>query len=316
MFRERRNEIQNLCERRLRHADMRALNGAIESAGTDESEKERELGAVTEVAASQDGLRRLQNRVRGSEPELHPSALGRFLLLRTVLSESGQLQGLPVTDSVKHCICDVFEWIARCTETDPRRLRIGHAHFAAMCKVVTFRRFPVHEFDWEPSGLPRSWLLRIPKRDLPSVLYHTAVRMGGRAPLCAPHVGLMRPPGVPFTPEEQIWSFHQMARCVELQPDLRGFLSASWLRAPQTHEASPRLAWLNEFFMANGALLTTMPADPDCGVLARSGTRQALYRAGKFKPTTGIILWPRKHALAWANRHPERDGVRRFELQL
>jgi hypothetical protein len=47
------------------------------------------------------------------------------------------------------------------------------------------------------------------------------------------------------------------------------------------------------------------PAEPDCGVFERSPERKKLYDEGLFQPMTGVMLWPRREMIAWADRHPE-----------
>ena len=56
----------------------------------------------------------------------------------------------------------------------------------------------------------------------------------------------------------------------------------------------------------NGALLIRHHrADVDCGVFYRSPERKKLYDEGQFVPTHGLVIWPRKEMLAWADAHPE-----------
>jgi hypothetical protein len=66
---------------------------------------------------------------------------------------------------------------------------------------------------------------------------------------------------------------------------------------------------MNRVFLENGGLVVVMGlADADCGVLSRSPERKKLYDAGLFKPTTGLVIWPRRAMLDWAARHPELAG--------
>jgi hypothetical protein len=99
-----------------------------------------------------------------------------------------------------------------------------------------------------------------------------------------------------------------MARSLEMQPRVHGFLTSSWFHSPATHAITPHLAWLNEVPLRNGAIVATMgPADPECGVLNRSPERRQAYEQGRFKPTLGLVVWPRDAMIDWANRHPEFD---------
>ena len=97
-----------------------------------------------------------------------------------------------------------------------------------------------------------------------------------------------------------------MAQSLVRQPHVKGLVASSWLHSSDTFVVSPHLAWMNRTFLENGGLVVRMgPADPDCGVLSRSPERKRLYDAGLFKPTTGLVIWPRREMIAWAQRHPE-----------
>jgi hypothetical protein len=100
-----------------------------------------------------------------------------------------------------------------------------------------------------------------------------------------------------------------MAQALEMQPEVLGFAACSWFRSPATHRVSPHLAWVSTVFVENGGLVAEAGRDdPDSGVLARSATRRALYEAGTFTPTRGLVMWPRASMIAWARRHPELAG--------
>jgi hypothetical protein len=106
--------------------------------------------------------------------------------------------------------------------------------------------------------------------------------------------------------DEALRSYFRMAEAMRQQPEIVGFAACSWFRSPDTHAVSPHLAWLSNVFLANGGLVVRAGrADPDCGVLYGSATRRALFTAGKFVPTEGLVLWPRRAMLAWAHAHPE-----------
>jgi hypothetical protein len=100
-----------------------------------------------------------------------------------------------------------------------------------------------------------------------------------------------------------------MAKALALQPQVKGFGACSWFRSPGTHRVSPHLAWLSRVFVENGGLvLEAGPDDPNGGVLHRSATRRQLYERGEFKPTKGLVLWPRDAMIAWAAAHPELEA--------
>ena len=83
-------------------------------------------------------------------------------------------------------------------------------------------------------------------------------------------------------------------------------VASAWFRSPDTHRVSPHLSWVNRVVLDHGGFVAVHgPADPACGVFARSTTRRRLYEAGSFRPTLGLVIWPRRAMIAWADAHPE-----------
>ncbi|MGH9349370.1 MAG: hypothetical protein ACRD26_19140, partial [Vicinamibacterales bacterium] len=178
--------------------------------------------------------------------------------------------------------------------------------FAAMCKVATLRRFPAGQLHWELSGLPRSWLLRVDPRALPRVWFYVAAKLRGCAPAFFIHLNANRRDRFALLERESNRSYFRMAQSLALQPHVKGLVASSWLHSPDTMRVSPHLTSLNRVFLEHGALVTTMgPAAPDCGVFDRSPERRRLYENGAFRPTTGLVIWPRDAMLRWADTHPE-----------
>ena len=166
-------------------------------------------------------------------------------------------------------------------------------------------RFPAGQLDWEVSGLPRSYLLKMPARDLPRVIRTVLVDMRGLRPCYVGHMGVRRYPLL-FVEAESHRSYHRMAQSMALQPDVKGLLMTAWFHSPETIRVSPHLAWTNRTPLAHGAVLTDLgPAGPRDGFLTGSPDRQRLYDAGQYRPTIGVIIWPRPALLAWAAAHPE-----------
>lgn len=260
--------------------------------------------SVDESAGSQAPVRRLKAVLAPFGVDPAGRGLEAFLLVRCALHSLDGVPHLPVGGSVKRLFCEVFASMTDPAEWEDTWFSAGHSHFQSLCKIASLRRFPAGEFDWEVSGIPRSFILRMPKRDLPRVLYTLAFRMRGFAPTLVSHLGVRRPTRS-LSEHENNRSFHRMARALALQPGVRGWSGSSWMRAPETQRVSPRLGWVNRTLLENGGVVTTIgPADPEVGVL-RSETRRRLYDAGEFRPTMGFGLWPRREMLAWAAAHPE-----------
>lgn len=98
------------------------------------------------------------------------------------------------------------------------------------------------------------------------------------------------------------------AELYALHPDSLGMFGCSWFYDPALATISPKLAYLRETAVRHGALLLFMARDDDSGALARSPTRQRLYREGRYRPCTYMLLWGKKQQLAWAREHLAAGG--------
>jgi hypothetical protein len=93
---------------------------------------------------------------------------------------------------------------------------------------------------------------------------------------------------------------------MKLQPAIKGFFTTAWFYSPDLFEVSRHLSWLNKVFSENGGLVVKLGLAPlDSGVFARSPERRKAYEEGRFKPTLGLVLWPRTQMIRWADEHPE-----------
>jgi hypothetical protein len=230
----------------------------------------------------------------------------RHALLHTALGALDQLIELPVARSVKVLFCDVFRSVASPPVRGARWFRPDLDHTArGLCAFALLQRFPAGQFDWELSGLPRSWLLKIPARDLPRVIHAIGGRLKGFRPCFFAHMGLRRYSLV-FRESESNRSYYRMAKSMEQQPDIRGLLASAWFFAPDIGEVSPHLAWTLRTPQENGAIVTTMgPADVQSGFLEGSRERRERFERGEYSPMLGLLIWPREDLIRWAGAHPE-----------
>ncbi|MGH9308883.1 MAG: hypothetical protein ACRD1U_05895 [Vicinamibacterales bacterium] len=301
---------EHLCREALRRDDLRQAATALKQAGISELEGVRLVERVTEDVATRAPIGRINSRVLPDEAA-ERRALERLLLVHTAIEALPRVPHLPVSDDVKRRLCAEFAFFAA-EPTDAGWFDVETASFTAMCKLATFRRFPAGQFDWEVSGISRRDMLGVGARRLPATLAFVAFRMHGLGPVFFSHLNPRREHRSLLEGEANR-SYYRMAEAMALQPRIRGFAACSWFRSPATHRASPRLAWLSDVFVENGGMVVESgPENPHGGALARSATRQRLYDAGQFRPTRGLVLWPRAAMLAWAARHPElaEDGVR------
>jgi hypothetical protein len=298
-------ETGQICEESLRLPDMIEVADALARLGIGPARCVSLISSVTESDESREPVRALKASLSqlGAEPE--GCHLERFLLIHSAIETLRTLPDAPVTDYVKASICDEFQFFAFPGGALGTEFDVNTSGFVAMCKVATLRRFPAGQFAWEVSGVARSHVLRVRPWELPRVGYFLATKMKGLGPVFFSHLNARRK-NKSLLEDEANKSYYQMAKSLELQPAVKGFAASSWFRSPDTHRVSPRLAWLSRVFLENGGLVATAgPVDPDCGVLYRSPTRQRLYETGEFKPTRGLVIWPRKEMIAWANAHPE-----------
>jgi hypothetical protein len=259
---------------------------------------------MTEQTETQRPLSEIKASIAAQGIDLSDGSFERFLLTSTARQSLERLEAMPLTAGVKGLCRQAFARYA-----DPRhRCDLTGSSFVAYCKIASLRRFPAGQFDWEPSGLPRSWVPRIrPLRALWSTL-KLVTRMRAFGPMFCIHMGTG---GRNFAllEREAERSYHRMARCLELQPEMHGVITASWLFSSDTYAISPHLAWLTRVFRENGGIVATMgPDDPSSGVLHRSPERRRAYESGTWKPTVGLVIWPRQEMLDWAARHPELES--------
>jgi hypothetical protein len=209
------------------------------------------------------------------------------------------LNKLPVDERVKDLFCQNFKMYAAAKTPEP--FDVARASFVAMGRIATLSRFPAGQLDWEVSGIPRSWILKIPWAKLPGFVAAVMFELRGFAPAFFSHLNPNRRNQAILLERESLRSYHRMARSMEYQPEVKGFVTASWLHSPDTFAISPHLEWLNDVFLTHGGYVFPLgPADPGSGVLHRSPERQRAYDAGTFKPTQALIVWPRQAMLAWA----------------
>lgn len=262
------------------------------------------VGSITTANGQQSRLKTIKDDLAADTPAWSAGSFERLLILREQQKALPRLASLPVSDDVKRLFCEEFQYVA--SPPGSAVFDVSRGSFVALCEVATLRRFPAGQMHWNLSGLPRSWVLQVKGRERLTLLAWIAAKLHGFRPVFFPHLNPNRANRWMLTEQESNRSYYRMAQSLAHQPDVKGLVASSWLHSPDTFAASPHLAWMNRTFVENGGLVVLMgPADPDCGVLSRSPERKKLYDAGLFKPTTGLVIWPRREMLEWAERHPE-----------
>ncbi len=243
------------------------------------------------------------------ETGLDPLAgIQRTLLLQAALANLDQLQATPLHPSVFSMVCDEFQFFACPSLKDLRLFQPDNYTFEALAKIALLERFPAGQFHWEISGLPRSWLLKVPPPVLPKLILFIATETKGFAPFVVSHMATRRKNRLVLPEKDCDRSWYRIARSVELQPRIKGLVASSWLHSIDTFKVSPHLAFMNKPFLESGAIVTTMgKAEETAGHLTGSAARRKLYESGEFKPTLGLVVWSRDQMIRWARSHPELD---------
>lgn len=300
------NGTRERCEAALQRPEVRAVADALRQGGVDADALVHTVRRIAD-GSDPDALARLRESAARAGAETGNAEVERLLLTDAALRALPRLPQLPVAPAVRRAFREAFELFAGEGEPLLARTRGGRNAFASLCRIAILERFPAGEFEWEVSGLPRSWLFKVPKRELPRLAWTLAAQMRGLAPVFFPHVGVVRPKRIMMVEEEVNRSYYRMAMSLPMQPEIRGLVTSSWFYSPEIGQISPHLEWMPRFFQQNGGLVTTMgPADPESsGVLARSRKRQQMYKNGELKPKLGLVIWPRAAMLCWAEAHPE-----------
>jgi hypothetical protein len=295
-------ETQQQCRLALTESAFVAIASALDRRGTCLDRCVTYVSGVTEQPETVQPLAAIKADLERDGLDLTDARFERCVLTAAALRSMERLDQIPVSESVKALCCDLY---VKLHQRRPR-LDLMHYSFVALSKVATLRRFPAGQFDWEPSGLPRSWLPKIrPIRAMCLTLHVIGIRMRRFGPAFFVHTGVGGKNHLLIEREAER-SYYRMAHSMALQPRAIGLITASWLFSPDTFAISPHLAWLNKVFREHGAVLATMgPADPECGVLHRSPERKRAYEEGRLKPTLGFVIWPRDEMLAWARTRPD-----------
>jgi hypothetical protein len=230
----------------------------------------------------------------------------RLLLATACLQSLERVDSLPLPPRSRELLWKEYLFIAQPDKEwlwtfDPS-LR-NYANYAALALL---EQFPAGQLNWNVSGIPRSWLPRIPSRDLPRVLAFIGRRFGGLRPCYDIHIPTPRSRMPMLIERAFCQSYCVVAEALRLQPGIRGIATISWLYSRETQDVSPHLQWLNRMVLENGGLISHLGAAPaDSGYLEGSLERKRLYDAGLYRPRHGLVLWPRDALLDWARRYLE-----------
>ena len=267
----------------------------------------RLVADVTEDPESQEAVRALKDEARRAGIEVEGDAFERALLQCAAADFEPRIASLPIHESVQKLLADEYRFY-----TGPSRgtaLETGSHLFVTACKTISLRRFPAGPMDWEVSGFPRSWLLKVSKPDVARLAWFLAARVGGFRPMFFMHVA-RRPKNRGLLIEKEVLrAYYRMARSLELQPFIKAILAYAWFHDPAAVSENPHLEWLNRPYRDEGGIIVTAgPAPADAGFLERNTDRKRQFESGSLQYQVAVAVWPRRAAIDWARRHPELES--------
>lgn len=106
-----------------------------------------------------------------------------------------------------------------------------------------------------------------------------------------------------FSAEGWATSYHQVAEMLKENLNIRGVVRGSWFFDPKIKKISPRLSYLQDLPLQNGAQTFCSGEDYSGSAIATSKTRLKLYNEGKYTPMNYLLVWPRDAIIAWSEKH-------------
>lgn len=105
-----------------------------------------------------------------------------------------------------------------------------------------------------------------------------------------------------------------VAEMLEKYVEIKGLFCSSWLYDPQLERISPRLMYLQTLVLSNGGRSFYVGEDRTGNALVKSPTRNKLYREGKYKPRSYMLVWPRKELIRWGKNFKIDENQKRLQL--
>jgi len=118
------------------------------------------------------------------------------------------------------------------------------------------------------------------------------------------HLHRPDPESVEFSEQKRNESYCRIAQMLKIHSKVKGLLSASWMYDPQLAEISPRLMYLQETPLENGAETFYVSVDYSGNALEKSKTRKELNEKGMYIPKIYLVIWPREALIRWASNLP------------
>ncbi len=296
-------EADQACRDALASSPLRAITEKVLSSSAPELIQPAQCFALLDVVsfdpASTARIASLKASIASETGDFE-----RWLMVQAALTAFPRVERAAVADGVKLLWADDVLFVACNPASLPAAFSMDHVRFRELAKLITWRRFPAGQFHWELGAFPKFCLKKTSPADLIRVLSFWARHLRGFSPFWEIHVNDRRKNRMTLSEAEGIKSYELMAQSLELQPDVLGIVSSSWLFCASTGNITPRLAWLRDFLVTNGAIAADCgPAPADSGFLVGSEDRRRLYEEGSYRPASTLVIWPRSAILRWASRY-------------
>jgi len=200
-----------------------------------------------------------------------------------------------------------FERIATHDEDMLQYCRLEADVFLKELGLATLRLYAGASSVIDPhSGVGRSLLWKAGLHRLPSRLLLFA-RAGGFKPFFEVHVHKLYLDE--FNEEGRNECYRCCADLYALHPEALGMIGGSWFYDPLVASISPHLAYLRTVPESGGARVLFVSHDDQAvkNATATSDKRRTLHAAGRYRPASWTLVWPRRDQLAWARRLDQFD---------
>jgi len=302
-------EADQACRDALASQALRAITEKVLSSSAPELIQPAQCFALLDVVsfdpASTARIAQLKASIASESGDFE-----RWLMVQAALVAGPRVERAPVADGVRLLWANDVLFVARNPDSLPAAFSVGHVRFRELVKLITWRRFPAGQFHWELGMFPTFCLKKMSPLDLIRVLSFWTGHIRAFSPFWEIHVNDRRKNRMSLSEAEGIKSYELMARSMELQPDVLGIVSSSWLFCASTGKVTPRLAWLRDFLVTNGAIAADCgPAPVDSGFLVGSEDRRRLCEEGSYRPASTLVIWPRSAILRWASRYRQGGSI-------
>jgi len=296
------NQADRACADFLAGALAREVGRELEAAGVSGQAATGALRDYHRTHVWPARVERVFANLRGDARMREAFAPERYILVTAARASLGRLASARIAPDVQRLMRQEYEFLADPGEDWLNTFESGSRTSLAYAEMALLDRFSAGQLHWVVSGIPRSWMLQLSARDYPRVL-RSLWRMGGFHPCFFIHIVPPRSYLPILLERESTRSYYRMAECMELQPEIRGIVTASWLNSDDTLRVSPHLRWMNKVILENGGTVSPIGyTPPDAGFLVGSPERQRLYEAGEYRPRDGLVVWPRRAVLQWLAR--------------